>query len=57
MMRALFLPLIPAKAGTQCFPTLRRGIGNVNTSTGRRPKNWVPAFAGMSGDKVEGLTA
>ncbi len=43
-------PLIPAKAGTQCFGR----FGGAETSPTKVPeiehvKNWVPAFAGMSG--------
>ena len=34
-------PLIPAKAGTQPVQAVRLG--------GHR-KNWIPAFAGMSGE-------
>jgi len=45
-----FIPLIPAKAGTQCFGReVVEGRGALI-----RPavagKNWVPAFAGMSGN-------
>jgi hypothetical protein len=44
-------PLIPAKAGTQCFCELQsiRDQARRETSPIYRPQNWVPAFAGMSG--------
>ena len=44
------LPLIPAKAGTQTFR--RTGLGYAASIIGEtfRPKTWVPAFAGMSGE-------
>ncbi len=44
------LPLIPAKAGTQTFRTT--GLGHAASNIGEifRPKTWVPAFAGMSGE-------
>ena len=44
------IPLIPAKAGTQCFGRLdvdQGACGDVRRRVMR--KNWVPAFAGMSG--------
>ena len=51
MMRSrTLLPLIPAKAGTQTFH--RTGLGYAASNTGEtfRPKTWIPAFAGMSGE-------
>ena len=46
------VPLIPAKAGTQCCPAERRRLGievGGTPAPAHHPKNWVPAFAGMSG--------
>jgi hypothetical protein len=58
-MMILSTPLIPAKAGTQIFG--RSGqTGFVQAAiprTGAPQKHWVPAFAGISGSKVEGLFA
>ena len=42
-------PLIPAKAGTQSFRVIQRGIISLQTVATHRSQNWVPAFAGMSG--------
>ncbi|WP_312597828.1 hypothetical protein [Brevundimonas sp.] len=49
-MSISFLPLIPANAGTQSFRMT--GLGHAASIIGEihRPKNWVPAFAGMSGE-------
>ncbi len=47
----IFVPLIPANAGTQFF----RGAVCVGSplyvlGSTDRPNHWVPAFAGMSGN-------
>ena len=48
-------PLIPANAGTQPRDLAVAGLELNRLSqaeanlTGRRPTNWIPAFAGMSG--------
>ena len=44
------LPLIRAKAGTQSFPTTGAGSATSFIGESDRPQNWVPAFAGMSGE-------
>jgi hypothetical protein len=44
------LPLIPAKAGTQCFGRwLFEAMESVDPRRPASQQNWVPAFAGMSG--------
>jgi len=43
-------PLIPAKAGIQSFHTTGQGSATSIIGESNRPKNWVPAFAGMSGE-------
>ena len=47
----MFLPLIPAKAGTQVLDRGRRrwGRGRSSVRTLIAAKAWVPAFAVMSG--------
>ena len=47
-------PLIPAKAGTQCFGRWLDGLSFRQRDPGLcAPKqNWVPAFAGMSGKSL-----
>jgi hypothetical protein len=44
-------PLIPAKAGTQSFgrSNLQASPQKPNPGLRASRKNWVPAFAGMSG--------
>ena len=47
------LPLIPAEAGTQCFGDKRRGLGFAKKAAVRQmAQTWVPASAGMSGQKA-----
>ena len=48
-MRQRNTPLIPAKAGTQCFRDTGRRITRPTNVIYLRPQVWVPAFAGMSG--------
>ncbi len=59
MFRSLSHPLIPAKAGTQCFceAQVRRITIEAGAAAFERPQNWVPAFAGMSGFLGQGLAA
>ena len=48
----LTAPLIPAKAGTQSFRAKAGGRDDFSCARSEtdRPKHWVPAFAGMSGN-------
>jgi hypothetical protein len=52
-------PLIPAKAGTQFFGLSvfpERALTAIPSARALL-KHWVPAFAGMSGNEFQGLTA
>jgi len=42
-------PLIPAKAGTQCFGPKAAKVRTPLVQRTAKRQNWVPAFAGMSG--------
>ena len=48
-MRQRNTPLIPAKAGTQCFRDTVRPIARPMNIIDLRPQVWVPAYAGISG--------
>ncbi len=52
-------PLIPAKAGTQSFghSACTESAPTAIPSAGASLKHWVPAFAGMIGNEIQGLAA
>ena len=45
----MIFPLIPAKAGTQCFGRNSHEVRTLWVQRTAERQNWVPAFAGMSG--------